>query len=286
MSSLSISKDIALNSPKYTKIIEPFGDSGTFMEYLAKKKPKEHIVNFENEDRFNEMLFVKDITGADKRNLKARDWVGSQEAFDKAVSITATEGIDFYYKRNYLQHFAIRQTGPEAEPVFDLLETGEDVKLKVLGNIPVLKGLLKNVTLLNEDPVSVMNQSGDFYILAPRTPEQIEAVDGKLATIGGDFFYLKKSKDNEELAETVKETKEKVSVLTGATIMVNTFQIITNYDNKLPDIKEKIEGTAKGIKDALTTIMYEVQALYEQIKIRTPFTNNANILYRTFLDFK
>jgi len=80
---------------------------------------------------------------------------------------------------------------------------------------------------------------GNFLILVPKTPEDVVAVEGKLSTISADFFFSKKSKDNETLFADAQRNKAlKTSTITASTIMGATMEVVTNYDNKLQDINE------------------------------------------------
>lgn len=241
---LNISKQIALNSPKYSTIIEPFGDNGAFALYLKKKRPKQHILNYENEELFKIMLIIQNMTSADFKNLKSRDWIGNIETFNSVVSISAIDGLDFFYRYFYLRHFSERQLDQEASPIFDVLKMCKDIST-FLFDFKLTKVGLKNVTILNQDANSVISMSGTepFYILAAKTPEQHDIVSSKLAGLG-NYFYAKKVKNNEELLETVRSEPDNfVSIIPVSTIMVANTQIITNYESrmKLLDI-EKIDS--------------------------------------------
>lgn len=241
---LNISKTIAENSPKYSTIIEPFGDGGAFALYLKKKKPKQHILNYEDEDLFKIMLIIQNMSSADFKNLKSRDWVGNIDTFNSVVSSSAVDGLDFFYRYFYLKHFSERQLDKEAPPIFDVLKMCKDVKL-FLFDFKITKVGLKGVTILNQDAVSVMSMSGadPFYVLVPKTPEQQESVNSRKSSLG-NYFYAKKKKNNEELIEVAKsETNNFVSVFTQSSIMMADMQVITNYESRLNPIDvEKIES--------------------------------------------
>ncbi len=231
---LKLSKHIALNSPKYATIIEPFGDNGTFALYLKKKRPKQHILNYESEDMFKIMIIIQNMTASDFKNLKSRDWHGSVDSFNKVVSINAIDGLDFFYKYFYLKEFSERQLNEDAPPVFDVLKIGMDIT-NFLFSFKLTKIGLKGVTILNQDYKSVISMSGQnpFYILVPKTPEQQDFVKGKIAGLG-NFFYAKKSLNNTDLIDTARsETINIVSTLTISSIMMQTMQVITNYENRL-----------------------------------------------------
>jgi len=127
--SIGISKVIALNSPRYKKIVEPFaGTAGTIAFEPGKRKPKEHVVNIEDENKYNIMSFIQSMTPADKAKLKKYDWVSSPETFEAVQKINAAEGIDFFYKFFYLKHFSAKQKDKEAPPLYDWLKKGESAK--------------------------------------------------------------------------------------------------------------------------------------------------------------
>jgi len=124
---LGIAKTIAMNAPKYTRIVEPFADMGTVALYPGMKKPKEHIVNIEDETIFQIMLFMQGYSAADKKALKSFDWVASQETFDAALAISATEGAEHFYRFFYLKKFGVKAKDPEQPPTFDALRLGDEM---------------------------------------------------------------------------------------------------------------------------------------------------------------
>jgi len=227
---LNISGAIARNAPKYTRIVEPFGDSGTFALYTKKKKPKEHVVNIEDEVRFNLFLFLQNHSASDKRRLKTFDWVSSPQTFENVLKITATEGADLYYRFFYLSKFGIKSKEEGVEPTYDPLKFGKDHK-NIIFTLPVQKVGLKNVTLISEDSVNVINSGNGFYILVPKTPEQMEAVEKKLP-LPQDFFYSKKSVDVEQLLESAEDQSLFVSQFAQSSIMMQTMEVRTNFETK------------------------------------------------------
>jgi len=234
---LGIAKTIAMNAPKYRKIVEPFADGGTMAMYLAKKKPKEHIVNVEDETLFALYSFIQALSAADKKNLKSRDWVSSPEAFDQALAITATEGADLYYRYFYLKAFGVKAAEPDADPAYDWLSLGNDHKA-VLFTLPVARIALKNVTLSNDDPMTVLASASGadtLLVLTPKTPEQIDAVEAKLGSISASFFYAKKSKSNDDIFAAVDSlgSSMNISAFAASTIMMATIEARTNYDSGL-----------------------------------------------------
>jgi len=73
---ITLAKMIAMNAPKgVSSLIEPFGDGGAYALFLAKKKPKSHVLNIVNEVVFAAMSFVQTMTGAQMSAMKKRDWV-------------------------------------------------------------------------------------------------------------------------------------------------------------------------------------------------------------------
>jgi len=235
---LSIAKQIALNAPKYKKIVEPFGDYGTIALYPGKKKPKEHIVNIEDETIFAVMSLMQSMTSTDKKRLKQYDWIASPETFEAVLAINATEGTDLFYRFFYLKKFGVRSKDPEQPPTFDYLKIGHDMK-SMLYTLPVARIGLKNVTLTNEEPISVVNGvSGPdtFVILTPKKPEHAEAIESKLASMSAQFFYAKKSMSNDDLFLSVDQNsndKMIVSTFAASSIMMAQMEIRTNYESGL-----------------------------------------------------
>lgn len=234
---LGIGKTVAMNSPKYTRIVEPFGDGGTFALYLAKKPPKTHLVNLEDETLFALYTFAKEHTAVDKRTLKGYDWVSSPETFDKVAAIAATDGPELYYRFFYLKKFAAKSKDPEAPPAYDWLKLGHDMGSIIYG-LPVEKVGLKKVELVLGDPlVAMAGASGadTFVILAPKTPEQVDAVESRLP-LSSPFFYAKKVKDTQVLFDDATTVGDRmvVSHMAASSIMMATMELRTNYDTKLP----------------------------------------------------
>ncbi len=245
---LGLSKVIAMNAPKYSRIVEPFADGGTVAMYPGMKKPKEHIVNIEDEKIFGVMLFMQTFSVTDKKNLKGRDWVASPEAFDAALATTATEGADLYYQFFYLKKFGIRSKDPEIPPTFNFLKLGLNIS-SLLFTLPMAKIGLKKATLTNEEPLSVFRGSGGsetFVVLVPKKPEHIEAVEAGLSGLGAQFFYAKKIKDPNDLIESANNSGDLIiSLFTAATIKMTTMEVRTNYEHKSREklkILEPIEG--------------------------------------------
>ncbi len=229
---LIIAKVIAMNAPKYNKIIEPFADGGTVAFYPGMKKPQQHIVNIEDETLFNLMLFMQSHTSVDKRNLKARDWIASPETFDAVLAINATDGSDLFYRYFYLNKFGVRAEDPEQDPTFDYLKLDHDMG-QIIFTLPVARVSLKKATITNEEPLSLLGGgAGTFTILTPKKPEHLEAVESRLSGIGGDFFYAKKSMSNEDIFAAVDQGNLFVSTFVQASIMMATMEVRTNYEHK------------------------------------------------------
>jgi hypothetical protein len=232
----TLAKTIAANAPRYTRIVEPFGDGGTFALHLAKRRPRQHVLNVVDPELFAAFTAAQKATSGDLRRLKQMDWIGSQEAFDAAASITATEGVEALYRFLYLKKFGMVM-GPDQPMEFDPLAVNRD-ESDVLMALPLMRSLLKGVTILNDDPLSVMSSNGgSFMILLPKTPEDADAVRGRLGGLGGEFFFAAKAKDATEVLDAAKTYSQyTVSSLKAASIMMNTFTVVSNYDSKLTPI--------------------------------------------------
>jgi len=231
----TMARTISENSPKkYRQIIEPFGDGGTYSLYTKKKKPKTHIVNIVDEKLFNAFLFIKNISGSEKSQLKKSDWIGSKETFDSVQQINATSGAMFFYQFYYTKHFAARQKDENDPLIFDVSKIGVDVSSKLLG-IPEMRTALKIVQFTNETPSNLIKSGGDtFLILLPSLPEDKDSTRNKLKSISGNFYYSAKVK---EFTDTVLDSNEfinmQVSSITVATIMMGNYSVIKNYETKL-----------------------------------------------------
>lgn len=232
----TMAKTIAENSPKYDKIIEPFGDGGTFALYLKKKKPKTHILNIVDEILFNAFVFIQNITGSEKSQLKKFDWIGTKETFDSVVKINATSGAQFFYNFLYIRHFGTRVEEGET-PLFDVSKINEDISNKLF-DIPLMRVALKGITIENDDPAKHINSGGQtFLILLPKTPEDNELVRSKLNGISGNFFYSNKVKDFNIIIEDAESFNNLiVSPLSVASFMVGDFSVLKNYESKIEPI--------------------------------------------------
>ncbi|MCF6267690.1 MAG: hypothetical protein L3J57_14255 [Desulfuromusa sp.] len=239
----TVSGTIARNTPKGTRrIVEPFGDGGTLALELKKKRPKEHIVNIVDEDLFKAFDFIKNATSGEIRTLKKYDWISSQETFDAVLGINADAGPEMFYRWYYLKKLGMVME-PDTAPEYDLLSTGHNLGMKLLG-IPLMKVGLKKTDLINEDPLSVITSygsSGTFMILLPSGAEQIEATRQKLTGLSADFFFAGKVKEATEIFDDAESFGQfNVSALSAASIMMAKLSVISNYDSGLPviDLKE------------------------------------------------
>ncbi len=238
-----LAKMIISSAPKYTSITEPFGDGGSLALEMAKRKPKTHNLNIEDEILFGAFVTVQKLSAGDRRRLKGFDWVGSSEAFDAASAITATEGPDFLYRFFYLKKFGMKMgKDPEAMPEFDVLSMGEDISSVLMG-VPLMKSALKNVTITNDDPMIHVTGGGAFLVLLPKKQEHVEAVQSRIGSLGGNFFFAAAVADGRAVIDAAKKYKN-LNVLGAkiSKIMMSTFEIITNYDSKL----EPLDTAAMG----------------------------------------
>jgi hypothetical protein len=227
-----LAKTIARNAPHYQRIVEPFGDRGTFALFFEKRRPRQHILNLSDPLLFGAFQYVQ---SGNLSQLKQYDWVASPEAFDQAMAITAIDGPDAVYRFLYVKKFGMSMA-PGEPPSFDVLTTGTDIS-NVLYSLPMMRAGLRGVTIVNDDPLSVMGSyggAGTFLILLPATPEHTEAVKCRLTGLSGDVFFAAKVKDTEEVFSLAKSSGQlKVSAAKVASIMMNTYALVTNYDSGL-----------------------------------------------------
>lgn len=247
----TLSKTLVTNAPKYRRIVEPFGDSGTWALELKKRRPREHTLNIVDIDLFAAMSFVQNPSVADKSRIKSFDWISSQETFDKVAAITATEGPEQFYKFFYTKKFGMRM-GPEELPTYDMLSQGKDIR-PLLFALPLMKVGLRNVTLLNDDPLSVLGSAGGsdtFLILLPKEESDVTAVKGRLKGLGANVFFAVKVPDADEAFVWAKAFPDQTSAITVPSIMLNKMAVVTNYPNKLvpldPDGEMAMGGTQQS----------------------------------------
>ncbi len=232
---LGIAKTIAMNAPKYRRIVEPFADQGTVALFSGMKKPKEHIVNIADETTFALMTFIQNLSAADKKKLKGYDWLAAPETFAAALAINAVDGSDLFYRFFYLKQFGVKAKDPETPPAFDYLKRGHDMA-KMLFTLPVAKVGLKKATLTNDDPISVIAAAGgaDTFLILTPPPAEIEAVESRLGGLSANYFYAKKSQSNDDLFAAVDAAGDGafVSTFAASTIMMATMEVRTNYQPK------------------------------------------------------
>jgi len=235
-----VGKTIAANAPKHSRIVEPFGDGGSYAFFMERKRAREHVLGIEDESLFAILSFIQLLSSADKARLKSFDWIGSEETFDKVLGITATEGAEFFYRYFYLMEFGVMARGmsEDAAPMFDWLRRGMDMKKSSLFDLPLMKIALKGVALVLGDSMALVQSGGSdtFLILLPGSPEQVQAVEGKLSGLSSPFFFAKKSASNDDLAAAVASNAGQivVSSFAAASIMMAQMEVRTNYENKLP----------------------------------------------------
>lgn len=230
----TIAKTIAQNSPKYRKIIEPFGDGGTYALYTAKKPAKEHVINIVDEVLYQAFIFVQGLKSADRAKLKKLDWISSPETFESVSKITATEGAEALYRFLYVKNFGMRMD-PEQPPVFDILTAGQDIS-HMANALPMMKAFLKRATITNDEPMSLITgaDSDTFLILLPQTTEDSEAVQSRLGSIGGNVFCAYKVADETAvLAAVSKYSNMNVTAKKVASIMMSPMAIVSSYDSSL-----------------------------------------------------
>lgn len=229
----TIAKMIAGNAPKYSKIVEPFADKGTFALFTAKKPAIQHVVNIVDPEIYAAMVFAQSYTASDFSALKKMDWVSSPDAFDAASAITDIEGVNFIYHFLYLKKFGMKMLGAESVS-YDVLSFGKNIKNSIYA-FPLMKALLKKVTFVNGDPMSLIPSDG-FMILVP-PPDQVEAVKVKLKGLSGSFFFAAKEASSDAVVQTA-EAMQGLNVVGQkvASIMMADYSLITNYDSKLVPI--------------------------------------------------
>jgi len=247
----TLAQTIVRNAPKVSRWVEPFADGGTLALELRKKKPREHVVNIMDETLFSAFTFAQQAGGSDLRAVKKFDWVGSQETFDAAMAITATEGPEAFYRFLYTKKFGVKAA--DGSLIFDLLSTGKNGEKHLIA-MPLMRVGLKGVTLSNEDPFTVLGAAGasDFLVLLPSKPDDIETVKGRLASLGGQFFFAAKVKDSAAIVDLANQLQKlHVGSVSAATIMMATLSAVWNYDSKLEPLPPGIlDQATRGIAPA------------------------------------
>lgn len=234
----TIAKTIAQNAPKYSKIVEPFGDSGSFALYIAKIPAKTHLLNIVEPELFTAFTFMQNYSSSDLNSLKKMDWTGSLETFNQILTITDVEGTNFIYKFLYLKKFGMKMK--DGSVSFDVLSTGKNIA-NILYSFPLMKSLIKKVTLSNVDPLTLIPSDGFMILLPPH--DQIENVKAKLSSLDGNFFFAGKAADGDEIVQDAQSLSSlHVSGLPAASIMMNKFAVITDYDSKITPIDPDVTG--------------------------------------------
>ncbi|MFT9267010.1 hypothetical protein [Oenococcus sp.] len=229
----TIAKTIALNNPNYSKIVEPFGDDGTYALFTAKKPANSHTVNIVDPDLLAAMQFAQSYSTSDFSALKNEDWIGSPDTFNQVQTISDAEGEKFIYKFLYNKFFAMSMSGSD-ELSFDILSLNVDKKNKLFA-FPLMKSLLKKVEFVSMDPMSLIPSDG-FMILIPPTA-YLEPTKAKLSGLSGQFFFAGKVSDGmAAVSDAQAMSKLNVHGASVAGIMMSTYSFVTNYDSRLTKI--------------------------------------------------
>lgn len=97
----TLAKTIAMNNPNYSKIVEPFGDAGSYALYPQKKPAKQHIVNIVDEETLAIMQFAQTYSNSDFSTLKSENWNSDEDTFNQVQTISDLEGEKLVYKHLY-----------------------------------------------------------------------------------------------------------------------------------------------------------------------------------------
>lgn len=229
----SVAKAVTANAPKrYAKIVEPFGDGGTYALEMAKRKPRQHVVNVVDEILFAALVAAQTMSPAGRRQMSRFDWIASQETFDAVLAITATEGPELLYRFLYLKKFGMSME-PDAPPSFDVLSAGKDASSVLMG-LPLMRAALKGVTITNEqDPLGLLGSAGagDFAVVLPSRPEDADAAEARLPS--SPFFFMRKVATAEDVLDRAKKhTSLRVAGKKVASIMMATTVVITNIESR------------------------------------------------------
>lgn len=229
----TIAKTIALNNPNYSKIVEPFGDSGTYALFAEKKPAKQHIVNIVDEELLALLQFAQSYSNSDFTTLKNENWNSDEDTFNQVQTISDIEGEKLMYKFLYNKWYGMSMAGSD-EVSWDVLTLNENNKNKLFA-FPLMKSLLKKVEFQNVEPMSLIPSDG-FMILIPDT-ENIENVKSKLPGLSGQFFFAGKANDGMAVVNDAQSMSNlNVHGQSVASIMMNTYSFITNYDSRMAKI--------------------------------------------------
>ena len=229
----TIAKTIALNNPNYSKIVEPFGDAGTYALYPQKKPAKQHIVNIVDEETLAIMQFAQTYSNSDFSTLKSENWNSDEDTFNQVQTINDLEGEKLVYKHLYNKWYGMSMVGSD-EVSWNMLTLNQNSKNKLFA-FPLMKALLKPVEFQNVDPMSLIPSDG-FMILIPDT-ENLDSTKSKLTSLSGQFFFAGKVSDDAQVITDAQQMNTlNVHGQEVASIMMNSYSMVTNYDSRLSKI--------------------------------------------------
>lgn len=229
----TLAKTIAMNNPNYSKIVEPFGDAGSYALYPQKKPAKQHIVNIQDEEMLAIMQFAQSYSNSDFSTLKNENWNSDEETFNQVQTISDLDGEKLVYKHLYNKWYGMSMTDSD-EVSWNMLTLNQNNKNKLFA-FSLMKALLKPVEFQNIDPLSLIPSDG-FMILIPDS-QNIDSVKSKLTSISGQFFFAGKISDGSQAIQDA-QTMSNLNVhgQEVASIMMNSYSMITNYDSRLSKI--------------------------------------------------
>ncbi|MCI1632357.1 MAG: hypothetical protein LKI22_00060 [Liquorilactobacillus nagelii] len=230
---LTLAKTIAMNNPNYSKIVEPFGDAGSYALYPQKKPAKQHIVNIQDEEMLAIMQFAQSYSNSDFSTLKNENWNSDEETFNQVQTISDLDGEKLVYKHLYNKWYGMSMTDSD-EVSWNMLTFNQNNKNKLFA-FSLMKALLKPVEFQNVDPLSLIPSDG-FMILIPDS-QNIDSVKSKLTSISGQFFFAGKISDGSQAIQDAQIMSNlNVHGQEVASIMMNSYSMITNYDSRLSKI--------------------------------------------------
>lgn len=185
----TLAKTIAMNNPNYSKIVEPFGDAGSYALYPQKKPAKQHIVNIQDEEMLAIMQFAQSYSNSDFSTLKNENWNSDEETFNQVQTISDLDGEKLVYKHLYNKWYGMSMTDSD-EVSWNMLTLNQNNKNKLFA-FSLMKALLKPVEFQNVDPLSLIPSDG-FMILIPDS-QNIDSVKSKLTSISGQFFLCRQN---------------------------------------------------------------------------------------------
>lgn len=229
----TLAKTIAMNNPNYSKIVEPFGDAGSYALYPQKKPAKQHIVNIQDEEMLAIMQFAQSYSNSDFSTLKNENWNSDEETFNQVQTISDLDGEKLVYKHLYNKWYGMSTLGSD-EVSWNMLTLNQNDKNKLFA-FPLMKALLKPVEFQNVDPLTLIPSDG-FMILIPDS-QNMDSVKSKLTSISGQFFFAGKIPDGSQAIQDA-QTMSALNVhgQEVASIMMNSYSMITNYDSRLSKI--------------------------------------------------